>query len=131
MTKVPEDFKYVSTHEWASKGEDGVVTVGITHHAQSLLGDIVYIELPHAGASVRKGEECAVVESVKAASDIYSPLSGEIIAINEDLQETPGLVNEDPYGLGWIFRLKLIKPEEYDSLLSAKDYLHEVSEEGH
>jgi glycine cleavage system H protein len=131
MKNTPEDLKYVSTHEWARMDDNNTVTVGITHHAQDLLGDIVYVELPTVGKTLKGGEECGVVESVKAASDIYSPLSGEIIEINEDLARTPGLVNEDPYGSGWIFRLRLQRPEEVDSLLTAENYIKQIGEEVH
>ncbi len=131
MKKVPSDLKYVSTHEWARKDDPNTVTIGITDHAQDLLGDIVYIELPSIGQRVNGGDECAVVESVKAASDVYSPLSGEIIDINEDLEEAPELVNEDPYGTGWIFRVKLNKPEEFERLLSAEIYEKQIGEEIH
>jgi glycine cleavage system H protein len=129
MKNVPPDLKYVATHEWAKQEDQNIVTVGITDHAQNLLGDIVYVELPSVGQRVNIGEECGVVESVKAASDIYCPLSGEIIAINEDLEETPGLVNKDPYGLGWIFRIKLQKPEELGHLLDAQGYVEQIGGE--
>ncbi len=131
MKKVPGDLKYVSTHEWARKDDQEVITIGITDHAQDLLGDIVFIELPTIGQHVNEGDECGVVESVKAASDIYSPLSGEIIEINSDLEQTPGLVNEDPYGTGWIFRLRVQKPDEYEGLLSPEIYEKQIGEEVH
>jgi glycine cleavage system H protein len=130
MKNVPSNLKYVSTHEWVQREED-IVTVGITDHAQDLLGDIVYIELPTLGSRVTSGDECGVVESVKAASDIYCPLSGEIVDVNDDLEETPGLVNEDPYGTGWIFRIKLQHPEEFDSLMSAETYQKQIGQEVH
>lgn len=132
MKNVPSDLRYVSTHEWAKReGEGDIVTVGITDHAQDLLGDIVYVELPTIGQRMNLGEECGVVESVKAASDIYSPLSGEVVEINEDLEQTPGLVNEDPYGSGWIFRIRVQKPQEFDELLSAEKYIKQIGEEIH
>jgi glycine cleavage system H protein len=131
MKEVPADLRYATSHEWVRKEDSTTVVVGITHHAQDLLGDIVYVELPNQGQHVKNGEECAVVESVKAASDIYSPLSGEIIEINEALQQTPGLINEEPYGSGWIFRLRLNKPEELDALLSAESYIKQINEEVH
>lgn len=131
MKKVPGDLKYVTTHEWARRDDQDVVTIGITDHAQDLLGDIVFIELPTIGQRVSSGDECGVVESVKAASDIYSPLSGEVIEINDDLEETPGLVNEDPYGTGWIFRMKVHQPDEFDNLLTAENYEKQISEEIH
>jgi glycine cleavage system H protein len=131
MTNVPNDLRYTSTHEWARKEPNGVITIGITDNAQQLLGDIVYVELPSIGQSVKGGDECGVVESVKAASDVYSPLSGEIIEVNENLEETPGLINEDPYGAGWIFRIRLNQPEEYNALLSEEQYTEQISEDNH
>jgi glycine cleavage system H protein len=131
MKKVPGELKYVSTHEWARKDNSEVATIGITDHAQDLLGDIVFIELPAIGQHVSSGDECGVVESVKAASDIYSPLSGEVIEINSDLEQTPGLVNEDPYGMGWIFKIKLKQPDEYEKLLSPDNYEKQIGEEVH
>jgi len=131
MKNVPAELKYVSTHEWARKDESDIITVGITDHAQDLLGDVVYIELPSIGQLISSGEECGVVESVKAASDIYSPVSGEVIEINEELEESPDLVNKDPYGSGRIFRLRLKKAEEFDNLLSAENYMKQIGEEIH
>lgn len=131
MKKVPGELKYVATHEWARRDDDEYVTVGVTDHAQDLLGDIVYIELPNIGQRVTIGDECGVLESVKAASDLYSPLSGEVIEVNNVLEETPGLVNEDPYGSGWIFRIRLQSPEEFDGLLSAETYEKQIGEEIH
>lgn len=128
MKNVPSDLKYVTTHEWARKEDQDIVTIGITDHAQDLLGDIVYVELPAIGQLVNSGDECGVVESVKAASDVYSPLSGEVIEVNEDLEQTPGLVNEDPYGSGWIFRIRVHKPDEYDGLLTAEKYVKQIGE---
>jgi glycine cleavage system H protein len=130
MKNVPHNLKYAATHEWAQRDED-IVTIGITDHAQDLLGDIVYIELPDVGTEISEGEECGVVESVKAASDIYSPLSGEVIEVNEVLTETPGLVNEDPYGSGWIFRIRLNNPEEFDQLMPAEKYQKQIGQEIH
>jgi glycine cleavage system H protein len=129
MKNIPSDLKYLSTHEWARKEAEGIATIGITHHAQELLGDIVYVELPSVGQSVKQGDESGVVESVKAASDIYAPLSGEIIEVNINLEETPGLINEDPYDSGWIFRIRLRNPEEYDELLIAESYAKQISED--
>lgn len=131
MKNVPLDLKYATTHEWVRKEEQNIVTIGITDHAQDLLGDIVYVELPTVGQRIGGGEECGVVESVKAASDIYAPLTGEIIEVNESLEETPGLVNEDPYGSGWICRIRLEDPEEYDNLLNAEHYIKQIGEEIH
>lgn len=131
MKKVPGELKYVTTHEWARRDDDEHVTIGITDHAQDLLGDIVYIELPNIGQRVTSGDECGVLESVKAASDLYSPLSGEVIEVNDDLEETPGLVNADPYGSGWIFRIRLQSPDEFEGLLSAETYEKQIGEEIH
>lgn len=129
MKQVPNDLKYLSTHEWTRQEDKETFTVGITAHAQDLLGDIVYVELPPLGKRVVRGQECGVVESVKAASDIYSPLSGKVIEINETLAETPGLVNEDPYGSGWIFRVKLDQPEEVCQLLSPESYAKQINKD--
>lgn len=118
---IPNDLKYVETHEWVRVHGDKV-TVGVTDHAQQELLDVVFVELPQAGRKVKKGEACVVVESVKAASDVYSPVSGEVIAINNDLAKDPSLVNTDPYGKGWMFEIKLSDPKELDSLLSAERY---------
>lgn len=129
MSSVPKALKYSKTHEWI-RAEDDTWTVGITDHAQCMLGDLVYVELPEVEMSVEPGQECAVVESVKAAADIYCPISGEIIEINEALIENPQLVNEDPYGKGWLFR---IRPFESDinSLLNADQYSKQVASEAH
>ncbi len=122
MSNTPSELKYASSHEWARLEEDGTVTVGITHHAQDSLGDVVFVELPEVGAEYGAGEEAAVVESVKAASDIYAPVSGEIIAVNEALEESPETVNEYPYSDGWFFRLQPSDVSELDNLLSGEDY---------
>ncbi|WP_372863557.1 glycine cleavage system protein GcvH [Spongiibacter sp.] len=122
MSNTPSELKYASSHEWARLEEDGTVTVGITHHAQDSLGDVVFVELPEVGAEYAAGEEAAVVESVKAASDIYAPVSGEVIAVNEALDESPETVNEYPYSDGWFFRLQPSDVSELENLLSAEDY---------
>ncbi len=122
MSKTPEDLRYTKTHEWVRREADGTLTVGITDHAQSLMGDMVYVELPQAGRRVEQDKECAVVESVKAASDVYAPVSGEIVAANPALADTPEAVNKDPYGAGWLFRLKPENPSDVDRLLDAKAY---------
>jgi glycine cleavage system H protein len=122
---VPNNLKYAKTHEWV-RVEGDVATVGITDHAQQELTDIVYVELPEIGARVETGQECAVVESVKAASDIYAPLSGDVVAVNEELSHAPELVNEDPYGKGWMFKVKLSDAGELNELLSADDYAHHI-----
>lgn len=125
MSNVPSDRKYAKSHEWVQvAGETGVV--GITDHAQQELTDIVFVELPAVGRKVKAGDACAVVESVKTASDIYSPVSGEIIAANAAVVENPALVNTDPQSGGWLFKIKLSAPAELDSLLSAADYQKQI-----
>ena len=122
MSNLPDDLKYASTHEWISVNEDGLVTVGISDHAQEALGDIVFVELPEAGASVNSKEEVAVVESVKAASDIYSPLTGEVVEINESLLDSPETVNASPYELGWFFKIRMENEAELDDLMNSESY---------
>lgn len=122
MSTQPAELKYTRSHEWVRTEQDGTVTVGITDHAQGLLGDIVFIELPEPGRSFDAGTDCAVIESVKAASDIYSPLGGEITDANTALNTTPELVNQSPYGDGWIFRLRPADSAEIDTLLDADAY---------
>lgn len=122
MSNIPDDLKYASTHEWISVNEDGLVTVGISDHAQEALGDIVFVELPEAGASVNSKEEVAVVESVKAASDIYSPLTGEVVEINESLLDSPETVNASPYELGWFFKIRMENEAELDDLMNSETY---------
>lgn len=131
MSQTPEDLKYTKSHEWAKLQDDGTVTVGITDHAQDLLGDLVFVELPERGASVSAGKDCAVVESVKAASDVYAPVSGEIVEVNSTVVDSPETVNSDPYGEGWMFRIKLKDEAELDSLLDAKAYKEVAASEGH
>lgn len=126
MSNIPAELKYVSSHEWLRKEEDGTITVGITEHAQDLLGDIVFVELPEVGDELAADDEAGVVESVKAASDVYAPIAGEIVAINEELEDEPEVINSDPYGDGWFFRIKPANPEDYDGLLSADDYKNEL-----
>jgi len=122
VSSFPDDLKYAATHEWVRVEEDGTVTVGISDHAQELLGDIVFIELPTQGAVVSARQEISVVESVKAASDIYAPVSGEIIAINEDLIDAPETVNSSPYGDGWFCRILPSDKSELEALLDANGY---------
>ena len=131
MNTIPKDLRYTKSHEWVKQNPDGTVTVGITHHAQDLMGDMVYVDLPQAGAQVAAGKECGVVESVKAASDIYAPVSGEIAAANAALAAAPETVNKDPYGAGWMFRLKPANKAELDGLLDAKAYEALVASEKH
>jgi len=128
MSNVPTDLKYRDSHEWVRKEADGSYTVGITEHAQELLGDMVFVDLPEPGNSYAQGDDCAVAESVKAASDIYAPLSGEIIAVNSELESSPELVNSDPYSDGWLFKIKASNESELDDLLSAADYLASIEE---
>ncbi len=122
MSNIPADLKYTRSHEWLRSEADGSVTVGITDHAQGALGDLVFVETPDAGRSVSPGEACAVVESVKAASDVYSPIAGEIIEGNAALGAQPELLNTDPYGAGWIMKIKPAAGAETSALLDAKAY---------
>jgi glycine cleavage system H protein len=121
MSTTPDDLKYTDSHEWVKQEADGLVTIGITFHAQDMLGDVVFVENPKPGRQVKKGEECGVIESVKAAADIYAPLSGEIVAANEELADAPERVNQDPYG-AWLFRIRPADPAERASLLDAAGY---------
>ncbi|RME35321.1 MAG: glycine cleavage system protein GcvH [Gammaproteobacteria bacterium] len=122
MSNVPEDLRYTESHEWVALQEDGTVRVGITDYAQQQLGDLVYVELPEVGQNFVSGAECAVVESVKSASDLYMPVSGEIVSVNEELADSPELINQDPYGQGWIFEVQPTDPGELDGLLDADGY---------
>lgn len=122
MSNIPADLKYVASHEWLKLEDDGIITVGITDHAQDLLGDVVFVELPEVGRTVSADEEIAVVESVKAASDVYAPIAGEIVEINDELVDSPELANEDPYGKAWFFKIKPADVADYDNLLSAEEY---------
>ncbi len=126
MSHIPAELKYVASHEWLRLESDGTVTVGITDHAQELLGDIVFIELPELGAQLDAEGDAGAVESVKAASDIYAPISGEIIAVNEMLVDAPETANTDPYGEGWFFRMKPVNLHDLDGLLNAEQYAAEV-----
>ncbi|MGA1741281.1 MAG: glycine cleavage system protein GcvH [Pseudohongiellaceae bacterium] len=123
MSKTPEDLYYAASHEWLKLGDDGIATVGISDFAQSELGDVVYVELPEVGSDVNAKDEVSVVESVKTASDIYSPVSGEIVAVNDSLDDSPESVNSGPYDEGWLFKIKLNNEAELDELLSAEDYI--------
>lgn len=127
---IPSNLKYSKSHEWVKSEADGTVTVGITHHAQELLGDMVFIELPDVGRQLKQKEECAVAESVKAAADVYSPISGEVIAVNSPLVDEPGKINEDAYS-AWLFKMKPSNPGEIDSLLDAAAYNELVESEDH
>ena len=129
MSNIPTDLRYASTHEWVRPEGDGVLTVGISEHAQGLLGDMVFVELPDVGDTVSTGDDIAVAESVKAASDVYAPISGEVVGVNEDLEDSPELVNSDPYGDGWLFKIKADDAEEVEGLLDADGYENSIDEE--
>ena len=126
MSNIPADLKYVASHEWLRLEADGTVTVGITEHAQELLGDIVFVELPEVGANLAAEEQAGVVESVKAASDVYAPSAGEVVEINQALVDAPETANSEPYGAGWFFKVKPANPADLDGLLSAEQYAAEI-----
>jgi glycine cleavage system H protein len=128
---VPTELRYTKSHEWVRLEDDGTATVGITDHAQELLGDLVFVELPEVGAQLGAGAECAVVESVKAASDVYSPVTGEVIEVNELLAESPETINGDAYEEGWIFRVRLADPAEVEALMDADAYAEHAESEEH
>jgi glycine cleavage system H protein len=119
---LPTDLKYAKSHEWAQLNDDGLVTVGITYHAQDLLGDVVFVELPEVGSRFSAEEECMLVESVKAASDIYMPISGEIVAVNKELEDEPELINQECYNEGWLFKFQPDNAADLKNMLSATDY---------
>lgn len=127
--KIPSDLKYTKSHEWVRQAQNGALEVGITDHAQSALGDLVFVEVPDVGRALSAGEACAVVESVKAASDVYSPLAGKVVANNGALAGKPELLNEDPYGAGWLFRLDAGGGANSSGLMSASDYEKFLAEE--
>ncbi len=129
MSNIPTELKYASSHEWLRSEGNGVYTVGITEHAQDLLGDMVFVELPEVGDSVGQGDDVAVAESVKAASDIYAPIAGEIVAVNEALTDSPELVNSAPYTDGWMFKIKASDESEVAGLLDAAGYKNAIDEE--
>lgn len=131
MSDIPKDLKYAASHEWSRLETDGTITVGITDHAQEALGDVVYVELPEVGAQFEAQGEIAVVESVKAASDIYSPVSGKVIAVNETLEDAPETVNQDPYGDGWFFRLQPDDASDLQELLDADGYAEVCANDEH
>lgn len=126
MSNIPADLKYVASHEWLRLEADGTVTVGITEHAQELLGDIVFVELPEVGANLAAEEQAGVVELVKAASDVYAPIAGEVVEINQALVDAPETANSEPYGAGWFFKVKPANPADLDGLLSAEQYAAEI-----
>jgi glycine cleavage system H protein len=129
MSDVPSDLKYLESHQWVRVDENGLATVGITDFAQQQLGDVVYIGVPELGATVTGGEEAGVAESVKSASDVFSPVTGEVVEINERLEDEPEKVNEDPYGEGWLFRVKMTDDGELDGLMDADTYRDLVAAE--
>ncbi len=122
MSNIPSHLKYTESHEWVNADEDGNATIGISDHAQEALGDLVYVELPAVGDEIGQGDPCAVVESVKAASDIYAPVSGKVTAVNEELDDDPAIINSDPYDDGWLFQLELADSTELDGLKDAETY---------
>jgi glycine cleavage system H protein len=130
-SNIPNELRYAKSHEWARALPDGTVTIGITDHAQAALGDMVFVELPEVGRVLAASEACAVVESVKAASDAYSPIAGEVVAVNTQLSDTPELVNKDPYGEGWMFRLKPADTAAVNALLDAAAYGAQLAAEAH
>ncbi len=129
MSNIPSELKYATSHEWVSVETDGIVTVGITEHAQDLLGDMVFVELPDVDDSISTGDDVAVAESVKAASDIYAPVSGTVVEVNEALEDAPELVNSDAFGEGWLFKVKLDDAGELDNLLDAEGYKNSIDED--
>jgi len=128
MSNIPSELKYASSHEWVRNEGDGIVTVGITEHAQDLLGDMVFVELPDVGDEVSTGDDICVAESVKAASDIYAPISGSVIEVNEELEDSPELVNSDAFGDGWLFKIKMDDAGELENLLDAEGYANSIEE---
>jgi glycine cleavage system H protein len=129
MSQTPSELKYAGSHEWVRLEEDGTVTIGISDHAQDALGDVVFVEVPDVGSVLAAGEEAGVVESVKAASDIYSPVGGEVLAVNELLEDEPETVNSDPYNDGWFYKLQPADTSELDALLNAEDYQSKCDED--
>lgn len=131
MSDIPGDLKFLKSHEWARVEGDGKVTVGISDHAQGLLGDLVYVELPNVGDTVVAGNACAVVESVKAASDVYAPVGGTVVEVNSALADKPETINEDAYGDGWLFVLEIDDAEQLNDLLAPDDYAELLEDEDH
>jgi glycine cleavage system H protein len=129
LNNIPSDLRYTKSHEWVRSGQNGAVEIGISDHAQSALGDLVFVEVPEVGRNLSAGEACAVVESVKAASDVYSPVSGKVVASNAALATQPELLNQDPYGAGWMFRVQTSSPPDGASLMSAADYANYLADE--
>ena len=131
MSEIPGDLRFLKSHEWARVEDSGRITIGISDHAQGLLGDLVYVELPNVGDRVEAGNACAVVESVKAASDVYSPVTGKVVEVNSALSDKPETINEDAYGDGWIFVVEAEEPEQLNELLGPDDYAELLEEEDH
>ena len=131
MSEIPGDLKFLKSHEWTRVDGDGKVTVGISDHAQGLLGDLVYVELPNVGDRIEAGNACAVVESVKAASDIYAPVTGTVVEVNTALNDKPETINEDAYGEGWLFTLDIEEPDQLKELLGPDDYAELLEEDDH
>ncbi|MGB5395779.1 MAG: glycine cleavage system protein GcvH [Gammaproteobacteria bacterium] len=128
MSEVPAELKYTKSHEWVREEDDGTVTIGVTDHAQGLLGDLVFVELPEVGADMAADDACCVVESVKAASDVYMPISGEIVEVNELLTDEPEIINSSPYDDGWIFKVQPSAEQELDELMDADTYQSEIED---
>jgi len=131
LSNIPSDLRYTKSHEWVRSSENGSVEIGISEHAQGALGDLVFVEVPEVGREVKAGEACAVVESVKAASDVYSPVSGKVTASNSALASQPELLNQDPYGSGWMFRVQTASAVDAAALMSAADYATYLADEAH
>ncbi|MDF2176866.1 glycine cleavage system protein GcvH [Aliiglaciecola sp. CAU 1673] len=129
MSNIPAELRYTNSHEWVRPEGNGVFTIGITEHAQELLGDMVFVELPEVGSAVSAGDDVAVAESVKAASDVYTPITGEVVGVNEELEDSPEQVNSDPYGDGWLFKVKAEDPAEFDELMTAEEYENSIEED--
>ncbi|MEJ2361327.1 MAG: glycine cleavage system protein GcvH [Gammaproteobacteria bacterium] len=129
MSNVPSELRYTKSHEWVRLESDGSVTVGVTDHAQELLGDLVFVETPEVGSTFDSGDDCAVVESVKAASDVYAPITGEVLESNESLADAPETINNDPYGDGWLFRMQPAVAAELDELMDSDAYSEQIAAE--
>ncbi len=129
MSEIPSELKYTKSHEWVRSEDDGSITIGITDHAQELLGDLVFVELPEVGSEMSAEDAVCVVESVKAASDVYMPVSGEVVAINDALADAPETINDSPYDDGWLIKVKLSSPDELEDLMDADSYNTEITED--
>jgi glycine cleavage system H protein len=127
-TNIPEELRYSTSHEWVRDNKDGTVTIGITDHAQELLGDVVYVELPEESTMLNSNDPAGIIESVKAASDFNSPINGEVIAVNEQLDGEPELINSEPYGDGWVMTIKMDNADDFNELLDANAYMNEIAE---